>query len=171
MRKARKTVMLILITIFFWSVIKVGHIYLYNHFVKPSDFYQTAYDYSQGEEVWFERRECDSLTQTTCLNLLTILENGRYDEFKTEFIKCYENVFNSENCYLIIRRVYVNNTKLSLKEKNIMLEVLNEIVETEKKDNNKLAIIRNYALQQEILYSSGRILSANKVFDEIEKYS
>lgn len=169
--KKKKVIVLALTTALFLFSIKILNGIIANQFIKPNDFYQVSYDYSQSGNIWSEDANNDSLTQTTLLNLLAQLKKGEYDEFRTNFIDCYKTIFDKDNCYLIFRRVFVNNADLTLIEKDVLLEVLNEIIEIDKQLNNNLAIIKNYSLQQEILYHSGRIVSAYKIETKKEMFS
>lgn len=194
-RRVIRVVSLVVITLL--VCISIGIIYssMYDKFVRERDFYETEYDYLTAEEYenseefqqteeidyhklylqeennWLEYSKQSTTTQTACINLLTLLENKEYDEFKTEFVNCYETFFLKDCCYSTIRRVFVSDTSLSLKETKVLLESLSEVLELEKQANNNTAVVRNYALQQEILYHSGRIISAYKFESEIAKYN
>lgn len=151
----KKIIIAILVTILCAVFVFVLNSMFSERFVKPNEFYQTSYDFKDATNV--------SLTQNSCLDLLAQLKNGEYDEFKTNFIDCYKTVFDKDCCYLIIRRVFVNNTSLSSTERNVLLDVLNELVEIDKQSKDDASITKNYALQQEILYNSGRVISAYNI--------
>ena len=165
----KRIVVLVVLIVFSWFSIKTLDTVFYRQFLKPNEFYQSDYDYSQKESNWHEANNSEAITQSACLNLYLQLKAGKYDEFKTNFINCYETVFDKECCYLVIRRVFVNDgSDLTLTEAKVLVDVLNEVVEIDKQLNDKTSINRNYSLQQEILYYSGRIFSAYKIKSQQE---
>lgn len=170
MKRVLKILIFVLIIVLFWFGVKVTGSTLDKHFVKSPGMYYTPLENTADNDEWISSIESDSQTECLCLNLLTILKNGDIDEFEQSFIYNYDNSFNDESCFLIIRRVFVNNSDLSWKETEVLLRVLDMILEQDKDEKNTTAVYRNYMLQQEILYRSGRIIQAYKLDDVIQNH-
>lgn len=170
MKRVFKILILVLITVSFWFVVKVTESTFDRHFVKSSEAYCTPLEYSADNIDWVNSIKMDSQTECLCLNLLTVLKNGNIDEFEKRFIYNYENNFNNESCFLIIRRVFVNNSDLTWEQTEVLLRVLDVILQQDEEEKNTTAVYRNYILQQEILYRTGRVIQAYKLDDVIQKY-